>query len=272
MDNKVNFLSEILKKKRERVELAKQHVSPEVVQADAKIVRASANPHSLSNALTNDGLNIIAEFKRKSPSKGPIRPNADPTQIANAYRSGGAAAISVLTEEDYFNGSLNDLREIKRAVELPVLRKDFIVDEYQVYEAASAGADSVLLIVAALEDSTLERLLDLTENELKMDALVEVHTSEEMGRAKDLGAHLIGVNNRDLHTFQVSLETSIKLSSEAPDDSILISESGLETNDDLKRLKKVGYRGFLIGESLMRTDDPVASLIELQQTQTKVSR
>ena len=265
----MNFLSEILKKKRERVELARQQVSPEVVRAGAKIVRASAKPHALSNALTNHEINIIAEFKRKSPSKGPIRPNANATLIANAYRLGGAAAISVLTEEDYFNGSLNDLREIKRAVELPVLRKDFIVDDYQVYEAASAGADSILLIVAALEDPVLERLLDLTENELRMDALVEVHTSEEMRRAKDLGAHLIGVNNRDLHTFHVSLETSVKLSSEAPDDSILISESGLETNDDLSRLREVGYRGFLIGESLMRAEDPVASLLALQQKECK---
>ena len=214
----MNFLLEILKKKRARVEVAKQQVSLEVVRANAESVRASARPHALSNALTNDAINIIAEFKRKSPSKGPIRPNANPTEIANAYRDGGAAAISVLTEEDYFDGSLDDLREIKSAVELPVLRKDFVVDEYQVYEAASAGADAVLLIVAALEDPVLERLLDLIENELQMDALVEVHTSQEMKRAKVLGARLIGVNNRDLHTFQVSLETSIKLSSEAPED------------------------------------------------------
>jgi indole-3-glycerol phosphate synthase len=268
----VNFLLEILKQKRARVEVAKQQVSLEVVSANAKAVRASARPHAFSNALTNDAINIIAEFKRKSPSKGPIRPNANPTVIANAYRAGGAAAISVLTEEDYFNGSLDDLREIKDAVELPVVRKDFVVDEYQVYEAASAGADAVLLIVAALEDPVLERLLDLTENELQMDALVEVHTSQEMKRAKDLRAHLIGVNNRDLHTFQVSLETSIKLSGEAPEDSILISESGLETNDDLRRLKEVGYSGFLIGESLMRSEDPTASLLALLQKGSPVSR
>ena len=268
----MNFLSEILKKKSERVAVAKHQISLDTVRAEAAAARLRATPRALSKALSNDGINIIAEFKRKSPSKGPISLNANPTLIANAYRSGGAAAISVLTEEDYFDGSLNDLREIKRAVDLPVLRKDFIVDEYQVYEAASAGADSILLIIAALEDSFLKRLLDLTENELRMDALVEVHTSDEMKRAKDLGAHLIGVNNRDLHTFQVSLETSVKLSSEAPDNSILISESGLETNEDLTRLKEVGYRGFLIGESLMRTEDPVASLIALQQAGPKVTR
>ena len=267
----MNFLLEILKNKRARVEVAKQQVSLEVVRANAKSVRASARSHALSNALTTDAINIIAEFKRKSPSKGPIRPNANPTVIANAYRAGGAAAISVLTEEDYFNGSLDDLREIKVAVDLPVLRKDFVVDEYQVYEAASAGADAVLLIVAALEDPVLKRLLDLTENELQMDALVEVHTGQEMKRAKNLGAHLIGVNNRDLHTFRVSLETSVKLSHEAPDDSILISESGLETNDDLRRLKEVGYSGFLIGESLMRSEDPAASLLALLQKGSKVT-
>jgi indole-3-glycerol phosphate synthase len=267
----VNFLLEILKKKRARVEVAKQQVSLEGVRANAKSVRANAPAHALSSALTNDAINIIAEFKRKSPSKGPIRPNANPTMIANAYRAGGAAAISVLTEEDYFNGSLDDLREIKEVVKLPVLRKDFVVDEYQVYEAASAGADAVLLIVAALEDPVLECLLDLTENELQMDALVEVHTSLEMSRAKSLGARLIGVNNRDLQTFQVSLETSIKLSAEAPEDSILISESGLETNEALRRLKEVGYRGFLIGESLMRSDDPAASLLALLQKGSKVA-
>ncbi|HSE23608.1 MAG TPA: indole-3-glycerol phosphate synthase TrpC [Pyrinomonadaceae bacterium] len=265
----MNFLLEILKKKRARVDVAKQQVSLEVVRANAESVRASARPHAFTNALTNDAINIIAEFKRKSPSKGPIRPNANPTEIANAYRDGGAAAISVLTEEDYFDGSLDDLRAIKIAVKLPVLRKDFVGDEYQVYEAASAGADAVLLIVAALEDRVLERLLELAENELQMDALVEVHTSQEMKRAKDLGAHLIGVNNRDLHTFQVSLETSIKLAGEAPDGSILISESGLETNDDLRRLKEVGYSGFLIGESLMKSEDPAASLLALLQKGSK---
>ena len=268
----MNFLLEILNKKRERVETAKQQLPMEAVRTDAKRIRSKAKPHALTGALLNDGINIIAEFKRKSPSKGPIRADADPKLIAKEYKSGGAAAISVLTEEDYFDGSLADLREVKGVVDLPVLRKDFVFDDYQVYEAASAGADAVLLIVAALEDSVLRRLLELIENELQMDALIEVHTSEEMKRARAVGAHLIGVNNRDLHTFKVSLETSIKLAAEAPNDSILISESGLETSDDLRRLKEVGYRGFLIGESLMKAKQPGEALIAFQQQESKVSK
>lgn len=273
MDNRlVNFLSEILNKKRERVETAKQQLPLAAVRADAKSVRSNAKSHALSDALLKDGVNIIAEFKRRSPSKGPIRLDANPSFIANEYKAGGASAISVLTEEDYFSGSLSDLREVKGAVDLPVLRKDFVFDDYQIYEAASAGADAVLLIVAALEDVVLGKLLELTENELQMDALVEVHTSHEMQRAKNLGARLIGVNNRDLHTFQVSLETSIKLAAEAPTNSILISESGLETGADLRRLRDAGYRGFLIGESLMKQEKPGVALKSLRQQATEVSK
>jgi len=169
-------------------------------------------------------------------------------------------AMSVLTEEDYFAGSLDDLRQVKAAVELPVLRKDFIVDEYQVYESAAAGADAILLIVAALDDELLSRLRRLAEDELGMDALVEVHTSEEMKRAEACGARLIGVNNRDLRTFAVSLETSLSLAREAPSEALLISESGLKHAADLQRLYEAGYGGFLIGETLMRADDPAAAL------------
>ena len=268
----MSFLSEIINKKGERVEAAKRHSPLDQVRTEARRTRLNAQPHALSKALLNDGINIIAEFKRKSPSKGPIRPDADPKLMATEYSSGGAAAISVLTEEDYFNGSLADLREVKRAVVLPVLRKDFVFDEYQVYEAAGAGADAVLLIVAALDDSLLSRLIGLTEGDLQMDALVEVHTSDEMKRAEKVGARLIGVNNRDLHTFQVSIETSIRLATEASKDSQLISESGLETREDLLRLKEAGFRGFLIGESLMRAEDPRASLIELQHQESRVSK
>jgi indole-3-glycerol phosphate synthase len=210
--------------------------------------------------LQGDGINVIAEFKRRSPSKGMIREGADPIEIARAYQAGGAVAMSVLTEEDYFAGSLEDLRQVKATVDLPVLRKDFIVDEYQVYESAAAGADALLLIVAALDDELLLRLRRLAEDELQMDALVEVHTSEEMRRAAACGAKLIGVNNRDLRTFEVSLETSLSLAREAPSEALLISESGLKTSDDLQRLRDAGYRGFLIGETLMRADDPAAAL------------
>jgi len=189
-----------------------------------------------------------------------IRPEAKLDEIVRKYEEGGAAAVSVLTEEDYFDGSLDDLRTVKGSVRLPVLRKDFLFEEYQVYEAAAAGADAVLLIVAALEDEPLFQLRQLAERDLGMDALVEVHTEEEMERASQTGATLIGINNRDLHTFEVSLETSLRLAAKASEGAVLISESGLRVTSDLKRLQAVGFSGFLIGESLMRADDPAQAL------------
>jgi len=249
----VNVLSEIIGKKRERVAAAKERVTlPEL--------RRRENPHALSAALRADGINIIAEFKRRSPSKGVIRADANLSQIVESYEAGGAVGISVLTEEDYFDGSLDDLKTVKTIVDLPVLRKDFVFDEYQVYESAAAGADAILLIVAALDDETLSRLRRVAEDQLGMDALVEVHTSEEMKRAVASGATLIGVNNRDLRTFEVSLQTSLSLAHEAPSDALLISESGLRAPDDLRRLREAGYHGFLIGETLMRAENPEDAL------------
>jgi indole-3-glycerol phosphate synthase len=192
-----------------------------------------------------------------------IRGDVNVRNVAHAYEAGRAAAMSVLTEEDFFSGSLDDLREVKRAVALPVLRKDFIFEEYQVYESAAAGADALLLIVAALDDELLSRLRRLAEDELGMDALVEVHTSDEMKRATACGASLIGVNNRDLRSFEVSLETSLSLAREAPEGALLISESGLRDFRDLRRLHDAGYRGFLIGETLMRSEDPADALRQL---------
>jgi indole-3-glycerol phosphate synthase len=247
----VNVLAEIIAKKRERVLAAKKSVPLDG--------RSSAKPHAFSLALRADGINIIAEFKRRSPSKGMIRPDADLIEIARSYQAGGAVAMSVLTEEDYFAGSLDDLRAVKSAVALPVLRKDFVFDEYQVYESAAADADAILLIVAALDDALLSSLRQLAEA-LGMDALVEVHTREEMARAAACGAHLIGVNNRDLRTFEVSLQTSLSLAREAPREALLISESGLHTAEDLHCLRDAGYKGFLIGETLMRAEDPEATL------------
>jgi indole-3-glycerol phosphate synthase len=170
----------------------------------------------------------------------------------------------VLTEEDYFAGSLEDLRAVRATVKLPVLRKDFVFDEYQVYESAAVGADAILLIVAALDDEALARLRKVAEDELQMDALVEVHTGDEMKRAAAAGATLIGVNNRDLRTFEVSLETSVSLARSAPADALLVSESGLHSSSDLQRLREAGYHGFLIGETLMRADDPAAALRNLR--------
>ena len=256
----MNVLSEIIGRKRERVAAAKERVPLEEV-------RRRENPYALRAALRAEGINVIAEFKRRSPSKGVIRADANLTQIVRSYEAGGAVGISVLTEEDYFAGSLDDLRTVKTTVDLPVLRKDFVFDEYQVYESAAAGADAILLIVAALDDETLSRLRQVAEDELGMDALVEVHTGEEMKRAASSGATLIGVNNRDLRTFEVSIETSLSLVREAPGEALLISESGLHSANDLQRLREAGYQGFLIGETLMRTGVPEHVLRDLKAQQ-----
>ena len=252
----MNVLEKIIQAKRARVIVAKAAILEARLREEAIEIRRSARRYALRDALSDgDRINIIAEFKRRSPSKGIIRENANAATMARTYQSAGAAAISVLTEEDFFDGSIDDLRAVREVVSIPILRKDFVFDEYQVYESAAAGADALLLIVAALDDETLVRLLRLTEDELNMDALVEVHTKEEMDRAIAIGAKLIGVNNRDLRTFSVSTETSMELAQVAPADTVLVSESGL-TPDEVRKLKAVGYKGFLVGEALMRANDP----------------
>ena len=263
----MNRLAEIIDKRRRRIGAAK--IAADDFVLDAYKGRSGRPDHALVQALSDvDGVKVIAEFKRRSPSKGTIKADADPASIAHQYERGGAVAISVLTEPDYFDGSLDDLRAVRSVTALPILRKDFIVDKFQVYEAAAAEADAVLLIVAALSDAELTGLRQLAEDDLGMDALVEVHTSEELKRALDCGARLIGVNNRNLATFEVSLDVSIELAREAPPDRILISESGIETIDDINRLRTSGYRGFLIGETLMRAPDPAAVIAQLSQTET----
>ncbi|HET6974232.1 MAG TPA: indole-3-glycerol phosphate synthase TrpC, partial [Pyrinomonadaceae bacterium] len=231
----MDILSEIIAKKRERLLVEKNAVPIDEMRRRALEVRSSATAYALTTALRRDEINVIAEFKRRSPSKGIIRPDADLVQIVKSYEAGGAAAISVLTEEDYFSGSLEDLRTVKATVKLPVLRKDFVFEEYQVYESAAAGADAILLIVAALDSDLLGQLRSLADD-LGLDALVEVHTSDEMKRAVACGAKLIGVNNRDLRTFEVSLDSSLSLAHEAPAEALLVSESGLRERDDLRRL------------------------------------
>ena len=260
MNLTTNFLDQILERKRARLEAARV-VSPlSPLRERAKEVRQRSEPHAFRRAFSALSPNIIAEFKRASPSKGTINEHVRPAEIARAYERGGAVAISVLTEEDYFRGSLDDVREVRGVSRLPILRKDFIVDEYQIYETAAAGADALLLIVAALHDEELARLRRVTEEELGLDALVEVHTEDEMKRAQRAGATLIGVNNRNLQTFKVSLDVSERLARQAAPETILVSESGLNTGADLRRLQAVGYRGFLIGESLMRAGDPAKQL------------
>ena len=262
----MNRLAEIIAKKKQRVATSKDVVPRAALEMIARWTRESARTHALRDALIHDDrMNVIAEFKRRSPSKGSISGDADPATVARVYERGGAAAMSVLTEEDFFDGSLDDLRAVRQQTSLPILRKDFIIDEYQVYESAAAGADALLLIVAAMDDNSLRSLRELTENELAIDALVEVHTRDEMQRAIDGGANIIGVNNRNLATFEVSLSTSIELAGSAPDGTILISESGIETREDINRLRDAGYHGVLIGETFMRADNPETLLKHFTQ-------
>jgi indole-3-glycerol phosphate synthase len=260
-----NIFSQILDRKRNAVAQLRADPSSRDFHERASEIRKSANPHRLVRALEPDSRrpNIIAEFKRRSPSAGSIRDDLTVTEIVHSYERGGASAISILTDEKYFGGSILDLRAARSSTNLPLLCKDFIIDPIQIFEAAIAGADAVLLIVAALDDLSLGELRALAEDELRLDALVEVHTSEELRRALNSGAKIIGVNNRDLRTFQVTLSTSERLIAEVPRDRILISESGLQSADSLLRLRKVGFRGFLIGEALMRASDPETALRNL---------
>ena len=208
---------------------------------------------------------IISEIKKASPSAGLIAPDFDPAEIARGYQHAGAAALSVLTDQRFFQGSLEHLIAAREATSLPVLRKDFTLDRYQLVQASASGADCVLLIVAALEDEEFRELLRAA-SELDLDALVEVHDGAELERALAAGATLIGVNNRNLKTMEVSLQTSIDLARQFPSDVLRISESGIRTRADLSRLMDVGYQGFLVGEGLMRQADRGRALADLLGT------
>jgi indole-3-glycerol phosphate synthase len=198
-----------------------------------------------------EALGLIAEVKKASPSAGVIAAEFDPVAIGRAYEAAGAHCISVLTDEQFFQGQLAHLTQVREATSLPCLRKDFIIHEAQVFEASVAGADCILLIVAALEQPALEHLYQTAET-LQLDVLVEVHDAEELDRALDLGARLIGINNRNLHTFEVNLATTEELSEQVPDDVLLVSESGLKTRADAQRAFDCGCNAILVGESLMR--------------------
>jgi indole-3-glycerol phosphate synthase len=226
---------------------------------------ASAAPDGarFERELGMDGrVNVIAECKRRSPSKGILAPDYDPVRIAASYEAGGAAAISVLTEPAFFDGALEHLAAVRAEVKLPLLRKDFIVDDYQLFEARAAGADAVLLIVAALEQPELERL-QRRARELGLAALVEVHDENELARAVDAGARVIGVNNRNLKTLSVDVDGSYRLAARIPRSVVAVSESGLKTRDELERLSAAGYRAFLIGERFMTDMDPAGAIRKL---------
>lgn len=205
---------------------------------------------------------VIAEIKKASPSKGVIRENFDPEAIAKSYARGGAACLSVLTDVDFFQGDDAYLQQARRACDLPVLRKDFVIDPYQIYEARALGADCILLIVSALGDAMLAELLGLARH-LGMDALVEVHDREEMERALQVDADFIGINNRDLRTFETSLQTTLDLKDIVDNGALLVTESGIHTRDDVALMQANGVNVFLVGEAFMRADDPGTKLKEL---------
>ncbi|MDO1528513.1 indole-3-glycerol phosphate synthase TrpC [Fulvimonas sp. R45] len=208
---------------------------------------------------------VIAEIKKASPSKGVIRPEFDPAAIARSYEKGGAACLSVLTDKDFFHGSEDFLRQARDACTLPVLRKDFVIDPYQVYEARAIGADCILLIVAALGDAALLEL-SLLAAELDLDVLCEVHDAEELERALALPVPLVGVNNRNLRTFETTLDTSLELQALMEYDRIMVTESGIRTAEDVAMLRDAGIHAFLVGEAFMRADDPGRELKRLFAT------
>jgi indole-3-glycerol phosphate synthase len=215
-----------------------------------------------SEALIDEGISLIAEMKRSSPSRGPIRPGASVTEVVRAYQEAGARAVSVLTEGEYFGGSLDDLVEARGACDLPLLRKDFMVDEYQLLEARAAGADAVLLIVAALSTDDLGHLMAVA-SDLGMDTLVEVHDEEEVETAVEAGAEVLGINNRNLHSLEVDLETTFRLLADVPAGTVVVAESGISQREDVERLEQAGVDAILVGETLMRAEDPVDAAREL---------
>ncbi|MBN1418009.1 MAG: indole-3-glycerol phosphate synthase TrpC [Planctomycetes bacterium] len=255
----MGILGEIVEEKRGEIE-ALRRLRPE---ADFRRLAAAAPPvRSFSGALAVPGVAIIAEIKRASPSRGRIRDDFDPPAIARAYAAGGARAMSILTDTRFFEGALAHLVEARAAGRLPVLRKDFLIDPIQVWEARAAGADAILLIAAILGDEDLRGLLRLA-GELGMDALCEVHDEAEMLRVLDAGGRLIGINNRDLRTFRVDIAVTERLAPLARDRALVVAESGIRDRADIERLEAAGARAFLIGEHLMRAGDPGGELRKL---------
>jgi len=253
------ILSRIIESRRADVARRKRLMPEAVLRIAAK--KADA-PRDFAGALVRGKVNVIAEIKKASPSGGVLRSEFEPALLARGFEQAGAAALSVLTEEENFQGALAHLRDARAAVGLPVLRKDFIVEPWQVWEARAANADSFLLIAAALDDVALAELLALGR-ELGMEALVEVHTAEELERVLAAGARIVGVNNRNLHTLEVRVETSLDLIGMIPEDRIAVSESGLRSAEDLRKLQAAGFDAFLIGDSLMREAEPGAALTRL---------
>jgi indole-3-glycerol phosphate synthase len=254
-----DFLEKIIEHKKQEIETAVRLLPESILRRQAERSNGNRSLFERLAAPGPKGMNVIAEIKRASPSKGPIRDTVDPKRYAEMYERGGAAAISVLTDKKYFCGDVTDLREAKAAVKLPVLRKDFIISSYQVYESAAIGADGVLLIVRALSGELLKELIDLCGS-LGLDALVEVHDGDELDAACSAGARLMGINNRDLKTFRTDIQTSIDLAGRIQPGQVIVTESGIDGRSQIERLLDAGISNFLIGESLMRSEDPVQFL------------
>ena len=250
-----DILSEIIANKRFEVDLQKQAISIEQLQegiSEAPVIR------SMKQALASSKSGVIAEFKRRSPSKGWIKQDARPEEIVLSYATAGASALSILTDEKFFGGSLKDIRIARPLVEIPILRKDFIIDEYQLYQAKIVGADAVLLIAAALEQ---ERCNELTEkaHSLGLEVLLEIHSPEELSYINKK-IDMVGINNRNLGTFFTDVENSFRLAGQLPQGAVLVSESGISDPEIVKRLRTAGFRGFLIGETFMKTEQPGETL------------
>jgi len=258
-----DILSKIISSKRREVEIGKSIMSKSELMG-----RVAGHPpprgfeDKIRRIVAQDCSAVIAECKKASPSKGVIRADYDVRQLCRSYQQGGAACLSVLTDEQYFSGSLQDLSIARQNCSLPVLRKDFIVDSYQVVEARAYGADCILLIASVLEVSEMSRFGELAQS-LGMDVLIEVHSRSELESALELPFGLIGINNRNLHTFETSLSASIELCSDIPSERITVAESGIHTREDVARLRDAGINAFLVGESFMKSDDPGAKLNEL---------
>lgn len=263
MPNTADILDSIIRHKVVETAERASRVSLEELRARIKGAAPVRGFHNaLEQSIAAGRAGIIAEIKRASPSKGLIREHFDPEDIARSYAGAGASCLSVLTDSRFFQGSDRDLQQARAACELPVLRKDFVIDAYQVWESRSIGADCVLLIVAALTDTQLVELSELAQ-QLGMDVLVEVHDAHELGRALELNLPMIGINNRNLKDFHTTLDTTVELLSLVPADRLVITESGIHTAADVRRMRKNEVNGFLVGEACMRVNDPGRKIREL---------
>jgi len=257
-----SYLDKIIEQTASAVEIDKQKIPLQELKSYLSDLNETKGFFKSIKARHDDGLiSVIAEIKRASPSQGLIRENFNPKDIAQSYQASQATCLSVLTDDLYFKGSLEDLAAVREVVDLPLLRKDFIVDEYQIYQSRFYGADCILLIASVLSDIQLKEFKEIAQ-ELNLDVLIEVHDKTEMDRAKDLGFSLIGINNRDLKTFKVNLETTINLSEDIKD-KIIVSESGIKTKEDVNKILSSGTKTFLVGESFMRASNPGEELKKL---------